>query len=161
MHHRGDRRTHTHPRAPRAARTGVSSALVGAAVAVMLAGCAPASGVPSGWDEPSAYAVTVTYDARDTIRGTYRVMVRNHQVLTCARISSVGSPVDVTELVDCSALTLRQVVGRYLTAVTHRDAEASIVFDASVPTQVSVDWDPAMPHDDQTWTFSDVMVGGE
>ncbi len=135
----------------------MAACLMGASV-MTLAGCA--ADTTAGWDEPASYSMTVVYEAYGGVGGTFEVEVRDHQVLTVTR-TTVGALLKEPSRREREQFSLRQIVGRYQTALTHRDATQFIEFDAhGNPAVVEVDWDVRRPHDEQKWTITHVTVNG-
>lgn len=134
-----------------------AASLTGVAV-LALSACA--ADVTEDWDEPASYSMTVVYEAYGDVSGTFEVEVRDHEVLSVTR-TAVGALFDESTRLDRKQFSLRQIVGRYQTALTHRDATQSIVFDSSGnPVVVEIDWDTRRPHDEQKWTITELTVTG-
>lgn len=136
------------------------AASIGTVAAVLaLVGCAPFDDPTRGWDEPAHYTATVEYKAYDVDAGTYRITVRDHEVVAFAREDQRGAVVGEQLRVDPMNFTLRQIVGVYRAAAVDRHSEEIIYFDTQrVPTYVKIDWYPLQITDEQTWIISDVVV---
>ncbi len=129
------------------------------AAALALAGCAPLEDPTRGWDEPPNYTATIHYKAYDIDAGTYRVTVRNHEIVAFARDDHRGVMLGDETSVSSENFTLRQIVGLYKAALADHESQETIFFDeAGIPTQVSIDWHPLQITDEQTWTISNVVV---
>lgn len=136
------------------------AASIGTVAAVLvLAGCTPLNDPTRTWDEPADYTATVEYKAYDTDAGTYRITVRNHEVVAFARDDHRGVVLGDELRVNSENFTLRQIVGLYRASLTDPNSQEVIYFDdAKVPTYVSIDWYPLQITDEQTWIISDVVV---
>lgn len=136
------------------------AASIGTVAAVLaLAGCAPLDDPTRGWDEPANYTATIEYKAYDIDAGTYRVTVRNHEVVAFARDDHRGVVLGDELRVNSENFTLRQIVGLYRASSTDRHSQEVIYFDdAGVPTYVSIDWYPLQITDEQTWIISNIVV---
>ena len=137
-----------------------AAGVVVAAFSLGLAGCAPPLDDPTrGWDEPASYTATVDYRAYDTEAGTYRIVVVNHVPTEFERIDSRGAVFDTTGLRAASDFTLRQIVGRYQTALADRESAETLTWDAAkMPSEVDIDWYPLQITDEQAWTITDIEV---
>jgi hypothetical protein len=135
---------------------------VAASVAVALlgtTGCSAPNDPTRGWDEPRDYSVTVRYQAYDIDAGTYRVIVRDHEVASFVRIDHRGVVPDEGRGPDADYFTLRQIVGRFQTALADRDSRERIAFgDDGMPTEVTIDWQPLRITDEQAWFITDIDV---
>jgi hypothetical protein len=136
-----------------------AASIGGVAAVLALAGCASLNDPTLTWDEPANYTATVEYKAYDEDAGTYRITVRNHEVVAFARDDHRGVLLDDELRVNSQDFTLRQIVGLYRASITDPNSQEVIYFDdAKVPTYVSIDWYPLQITDEQTWIISDVIV---
>lgn len=137
-----------------------AAGVVVAAFSLGLAGCAPPLVDPTlGWDEPANYTATVDYRAYDTESGTYRIVVVNHEPVEFERIDNRGAVFSTTALRSASDFTLRQIVGRYQTALADRESAETLTWDEEhMPSEVDIDWYPLQITDEQAWTITDIEV---
>lgn len=138
-----------------ARRCAVAASVV--AACTVLAGCGASEDPTAGWDEPADYTATIKYQAYDADAGTYRVVVRGHEVLSFVRIDHRG-PAPVTGYKPRGKhFTLRQIVGRYQTAAADRESVEEITFgEDGMPTYIGIDWQPLRITDEQAWFITDV-----
>jgi hypothetical protein len=140
-----------------ALRCAVAASVV--AASTFLTGCSHPVDPTSGWDEPSNYSATVRYQAYDVDAGTYRIVVRDHEVVSFARIDHRGVIPEESRGPNERYFTLRQLVGRFQTAFADRESSEAIEFDDNgVPTSITIDWQPLRITDEQAWFITDVVV---
>lgn len=143
-----------------ARRCAVAAGVVIASTTVT--GCLDPGDPTRGWDEPADYSATIRYQAYDIDAGTYRIVVRDHEVTSFVRVDHRGIVPEDTRGPDHDYFTLRQIVGRYQTARTHAEIGAVIEFDEDgMPSYVSIDWEPYRITDEQAWYITDIRVKGE
>ena len=132
----------------------------GAAVALLgITACSVPHDPTRGWDEPRDYSVTIRYQAYDIDAGTYRIIVRDHEVASFVRVDHRGVVPDEARGPDSDYFTLRQIVGRYQTALADRESRERIVFDENgMPTEVTIDWAPLRITDEQSWFITDLDI---
>jgi len=137
----------------------IAAGVVAAACAQALAGCAPINDSTRAWDEPASYTATVDYRAYDTDAGTYQIVVVDHVPVDFDRIDSRGSAFSTTTLDMAADFTLRQIVGRYQTALAdHESVETLTWTPTQQPNVVKIDWYPLQITDEQAWTITNVEV---